>query len=92
MLSGHDKAALAGLLDGTGGRGLFTATINVTADAVICRAGDVDIAAFACELRFGATTISLDGRRANELFATMNEAGVSPEGAAGTIYMRAFMR
>jgi hypothetical protein len=53
---------------------------------VICRAGDIDIAAFECELTFGAERVELTGRHANELFATIGEAGVPPEGAAGTIY------
>ena len=60
--------------------------IQVNADAVICHAGDVDIASFGCELTFGTTKVELTGRKANELFATIGEAGVSPDGAAGTIY------
>ncbi len=86
MLTGHDKAVLAGLLDGKAEGVSSEPTINVRADAVVCRAGDVDIAAFACELTFGAKKLELAGRRANELFATIGEAGVRPDGAAGTIY------
>ncbi len=60
--------------------------ITVAADAILCRAGNVDISAFGCDLTFGARTVHLSGRRANELFATLGDAGVASEGAAGTIY------
>jgi hypothetical protein len=85
-LSSHNKAVLAKLLDGRTAGASSKATINVKADAVICHAGDVDIASFGCELTFGAKKVDLTGRHANELFATLGEAGVQSEGAAGTIY------
>jgi hypothetical protein len=84
-LTGHDKAVLARLFDGKAA-GKPAKTILVKSDAVVCHAGDVDISAFGCALTFGAKTLQLTGRRANELFATIGEAGVPPEGAAGKIY------
>jgi hypothetical protein len=46
----------------------------------------VDIAAFSCVLDFGSGTVSLSGRAAHEVFATLLENGVPGDGAAGTIY------
>jgi len=58
--------------------------IAVKADAIDCRAGNVDITSRACELTFGAKKIELSGRKANELYATLIENGVVAEGAAGS--------
>jgi len=58
--------------------------IPVKADAIDCRAGNVDITSRACELTFGAKKIELSGRKANELYATLIENGVVAEGAAGS--------
>ena len=60
--------------------------IIVRADAVTCRASNVDIAAHACDLSFGGKIVAIKGRAAHELFATIAEAGVPPEGAAGSVY------
>ena len=60
--------------------------ISVQADAVVCRQSNVDITERGCELTFGAKKINISGRKAHELFATMREVGVPPDGAAGTIY------
>jgi hypothetical protein len=84
-LTNNDKAILASLLDGKAVAS-SKGKIQVDADAVICHAGDVDIASFGCELTFGTKQVQLTGRKANELFATIGEAGVPPDGAAGTIY------
>jgi hypothetical protein len=65
---------------------LYSGKIAVTADSVVCRASDVDITARSCRLGFGAKTVTLLGRRAHELGATIAEAGVVSEGAAGTIF------
>ncbi|MGJ0512726.1 hypothetical protein [Methylocystis sp.] len=58
--------------------------IAVKADAIDCRAGNVDITSRACELTFGVKKIELSGRKANELYATLIENGVVAEGAAGS--------
>jgi hypothetical protein len=85
MLTNHDKAVLAELLEGKSASA-SNATIKVNADVVICRAGDVMINAFECELTFVTKKVTLTGRHANELFATIGEAGEPSEGAAGTIF------
>jgi hypothetical protein len=86
-LSVHDKRLMVRMLNGDLG---FSApagrTIAVVADAVVCKAGDVDISAHACELSFGAAKRMLVGRAAHELYATLAEIGAPPDGAAGTIY------
>jgi len=61
-------------------------TIQVTADSVSCRASNVDITSHVCELTFGKKTVKLQGRQAHEVFATVLEAGVAPDAAAGTIF------
>jgi hypothetical protein len=62
------------------------APIVVKATSVVCQAGDVDLAAFSCTLTFGKATRTRTGRKANELFATLVEAGVASDGAAGHVY------
>ena len=57
--------------------------IAIKADAIDCRAGNVDITSRACELTFGAKKVELRGRKAHELYATLIENGVALEGAAG---------
>jgi hypothetical protein len=59
--------------------------LTVRADSVVCRASNVDISAHSCELAFGGRKITRTGRAAHELYATLIEAGVSPEGAAGAM-------
>jgi len=61
-------------------------TILVKADSVVCRASNVDISAHSCQLKFGAVTRNLAGRRAHELYATIAEIGVPPDGAAGSVF------
>ena len=60
--------------------------ITVRADAITCRSSNVDITSRSCELTFGPMRVALKGREAHELFATIAEVGVPPDGAAGTIY------
>lgn len=59
--------------------------ITVEADSIVCRASNVDITSRSCELTFGPKKVTLSGRKAHELFATLAEIGVQPDGAAGTI-------
>ncbi|MEZ5785011.1 MAG: hypothetical protein R3D62_00655 [Xanthobacteraceae bacterium] len=61
-------------------------TISIKADAIVCRAGNVDITAWSCELTFGKKKKKLKGRRAHELYAAIAEAGVPPDGAAGSSF------
>jgi len=60
--------------------------IVVTADKIVCRTGNVDITLRSCELKFGKKTKTINGRAANELYATEAMAGVPADGAAGTNY------
>jgi hypothetical protein len=60
--------------------------IEVDAAKITCKAGNVDITARSCALTFGARTVNIAGRAAAELYATLIEAGVPSDGAAGTIY------
>jgi hypothetical protein len=88
LLSAYDKTALAGLLDGN----LKAAGKNlaIEAQSVVCRASNVDLTSRSCDLTFGSKTINLKGRKAHELFATLNESGVPSEGAAGSIFESLF--
>ena len=85
LLTHGDKAVLAALMPADG-RILRSRKVVINANEVRCRAGDVDITNFNCQLKFGGTTKVLSGRAANELLATLGEAGVHGDGAAGTIY------
>ncbi|HEX7533181.1 MAG TPA: hypothetical protein VF340_08085 [Methyloceanibacter sp.] len=60
--------------------------ISLTAAKLTCKASNVDIAAHSCDLTFGGKDVTLNGRRAHELFATLAGIGVEPDGAAGSIY------
>jgi len=60
--------------------------ISVEADSIVCRQSNVDITARSCELTFGLKKVTVKGRKAHELFATIAEVGVPSDGAAGTIY------
>jgi hypothetical protein len=85
-LSAHDRSLLARLLDGDLTLGCSAdQKISVRAERIICRASDVDITARSCELTFATHKRILKGRRANELNATIAQAGVPSEGAAGSI-------
>ena len=87
LLTHRDKDVMARMFDGKLNFS-FPANkkISVLADSVVCRASDVDISAHSCELTFGAKKRALSGRKAHELYATVAEAGVQPDGAAGSIF------
>jgi hypothetical protein len=63
-------------------------TISVKAEFIVCRASNVDITSRSCKLTFGARSVDLAGRKAHELAATLTEAGVPPDGAAGSTFAR----
>jgi hypothetical protein len=87
VLSGHDKSVLARLFDGhTNVPFPANKQISVQVDDIDCSAGDVDVTMHSCTLTFGAKTANLTGRKAHELYATMVEAGVPSEGAAGRVH------
>lgn len=85
-LSTLKKSVMAGLFNGHHPPYPANQTISVKADAVTCFAGDVSINTFSCTLKFGTHTKTLTGRKANEIYATLIEAGVPGNGAAGKIY------
>jgi hypothetical protein len=60
--------------------------ISVKANSVSCKTSNVDITEHSCELSFGAKKVAMHGRRAHELYATLAEVGVPPDGAAGSIF------
>lgn len=62
------------------------AKVTVAADALTCKAGNVDITLHSCELTFGTKKVKFEGRGAHELYATLVEVGVPTDGAAGTIF------
>ena len=87
LSSRHEKRALARLFDGHSQVAFPPGSkISVKADAVVCRASNVDITSRSCKLTFGATSVDLTGRQAHELYATIAEAGVPPDRAAGSVF------
>jgi hypothetical protein len=62
----------------------FKGKISVTAEKIVCRTSNVDITARSCEVTFKTKKQTLNGREANELFATQAVAGVPSEGSAGS--------
>jgi len=86
LLGALNRHRVARLFDGRSVHAPAGLVIHVTADQATCRASDVDITFRSCELTFGARKRSLSGRAAAEIFATMIEAGVPSNGAAGSIY------
>jgi hypothetical protein len=60
--------------------------ITVAAGAVTCRASNVDITLHSYDLMFEAKKVAMHGRKAHELYATLAEVGVPPDGAAGSIF------
>jgi hypothetical protein len=60
--------------------------IAVKANLISCKTSNVDITQHSCELTFGAKKIVIHGRVAHELYATLAEVGVPPDGAAGSVF------
>ena len=85
-VSSSDQKLLAALLDGNVGAATPASAISVKADSIVWRVSNVDITSRSCTLTFGQKMIAIQARKANELLATLTSAGVSSQGAAGTIY------
>jgi hypothetical protein len=86
-IKASDKIVLAKFLNGqTSVPYAPNKKIKVAAAAVTCRASDVDITQHSCDLTFGAKKAATQGRKAHELYATLAEVGVPPDGAAGSIF------
>jgi hypothetical protein len=60
--------------------------ITVSAASIDCKVSNVDITDRSCAIAFAASNRELKGREAHELYATLVEAGVASDGAAGTIH------
>jgi hypothetical protein len=58
-------------------------TITVDAASIHCRTSNVDLTSHDCELAIGTHSIVLKGRIAHELYATIVENGIVPDGTAG---------
>jgi hypothetical protein len=87
MLGVVDRTALSRLFAGRTNFGYpANRTITVSADSIDCKVSNVDITDRSCALTFGASNRALKGREAHELYATLIEAGVPSDGAAGTIH------
>jgi hypothetical protein len=82
-----DRVALSRLFAGRTNFGYpANRKITVSADSIDCKVSNVDITDRSCALVFGASNRTLKGREAHELYATLIEAGVASDGAAGTIH------
>jgi hypothetical protein len=87
LVGSADQTVLAGLFNGNlkvplAGGG----NVSVSADSVVCRASAVDLTLHTCDLVFAKHSVTVTGRVAHELFATVAEMGVPPDGAAGSSY------
>jgi hypothetical protein len=58
----------------------------VTVENIVCRVSSVDITARSCELTLGKTVKTINGRAANEVFATAAMAGLASDGVAGSVF------
>ena len=85
LLNPGERKVIAGLFDGNSKISYPLKKLSVGADTVTCRISNVAIAERSCEITFKKTKRSLKGRAANEIYATLASAGVSAEGAAGSM-------
>jgi len=85
LLSASEKKAFAALFDGNTKISYPKKKLSISAETVMCKIGNVDITARSCEITFKKGKRSLKGREANEVSATFAAAGVTPEGAAGSM-------
>ena len=85
LLNPGERKVIAGLFDGNSRMSYPIKKLSVGADTVTCRISNVAIAERSCEIAFKKGKRSLKGRAANEVFATLASAGVTAEGAAGSM-------
>jgi hypothetical protein len=60
--------------------------ITVTASKIECRQSNVAINDRSCALTFGSHHPHVSGRGSHEIYATLIEAGVPSDGAAGSVF------
>ena len=85
LLGAFEKRAISRLFEG---KRLIIKRVNkimFAVESIACKMSDVDITARSCELAFKNHKRNLVGRDANELYGTLALAGVTSEGAAGSI-------
>ena len=85
LLNPGERKVIAGLFDGNSRISYPKKKLSVSADTVTCRISNVAIAERSCEIGFSKGKRSLKGREANEVYATLASAGVTAEGAAGSM-------
>jgi hypothetical protein len=85
LLSADERGVMARLFEGDSEVVPIKKLLSVTADSVLCRVSNVDIRWRHCELAFRTGKLTLRGREANEMSATLAAAGVPVEGAAGSM-------
>jgi hypothetical protein len=87
-LSTHKKRVLDKLFAGHHAFYPVGQKIIVKAHKIECRQSNVAINERSCALTFGTHNVNLTGRRSHEIFATLIEAGVPSDGAAGSVFER----
>jgi hypothetical protein len=88
LLSSAEKQDVAHLVEGDPDSvSRDRTTIAVSASDIACKVSVVDLTSRTCEIRFGRDQVTLRGQAANELFATMLEAGVPPDPGAGQVWV-----
>ena len=85
LLNPGERKVIAALFNGNSRISYPKKKLSVSADTVMCRISNVAIAERSCEITFKTGKPSLKGRAANELYATLASAGVTAEGAAGSM-------
>jgi len=86
LVSPAHKIVLTRFMSGDTSFPSSNGAFTFTASQIDCGASDVDITHYSCTLKFHTGTVTLSGAPAQSLYATMVEAGVPSDGAAGTIH------
>ncbi len=85
VLNPGERKVIAGLFDGNIRMSYPIKKLSVDVDTVTCRISNVAVADRSCDLTFKKGKRSLKGRGANEVYATFASAGITAEGAAGSM-------
>ncbi len=88
VLTKADKKVMAALFQGQSNISYPAGkTISIQADEIACLAGNLEINFYSCNFTFGKKTVSLSGRSAHEMFATLAEVGAPSDSAMGKVGM-----
>jgi hypothetical protein len=85
VLNPGERKVIAGLFDGNTRMSYPLKKLSVDADTVMCRISNVAIADRSCEITFKKGKRSLKGHAASEVYAMLASAGITAEGAAGSM-------